>query len=363
MPRLKGNDPGKGERAYAYAKACGVIGKSFIGDRIKFLEKAGKLSELDEILFPGETHNLPEKELLRNFENRIAARSVKSVISMTECFSDPPELLILLIRSYEYADLKNALVSAVRKERKAPAFTDIGRYQTVRFNKWPDIQAMIQGTEFDFLLDKNSVLYAGSGRQGSGLISLETFLDRYYYNALWKSILFLKTADRRAAEKILSAEISLRNSGWALRLRTYYSMKAEEVKPYLIDIPPELRHSGKGGANNAGRSLADAAIRSLDFQLDNYQEWSSWRWKQFINPNAGERFWHVDPRYFQNAASRYLFSLARRNFHMCPLSIDSIFCFYKMKQFEEDILTSQAEGLGMGLSSQDTLGFLRVMDL
>ena len=365
--------PGTGERAYAYAKACGVIGKSYIGDRIKNLEKAGKLSELDELLFPGEAHNLPEKELLRTFENRIAARTVKSVISIVECFSNPPELLILLIRSYEYADLKNALVSAIQMETKASVHTDIGQYQTVRFNKWPDIKAMIEGTEFEFLLEKNSILYNdpkgkhspdgaphGSIRQDPGRIHVETVIDRHYYNALWKSLSSLKVRDRRAAERILSDEISLRNSSWVLRLRTYYYMKAGEVMPHLIDIPLESRYSKKG---KTGQSLADAAIHCIDFQLDNYEEWSSWRWKQFVNSNTGERFWHIDPRYFQNAAARYLYRLARRNFHMYPGSIDTIFCFLKMKQFDEDILTSQAEGLGMGLSGQDTLGFLRVTDL
>ena len=334
-----------GERAYAYAKACGIIGKSFVGKRMKSLEAAGRLSELDRLVFPLEPQNLPEKELLHNLEGRITGRAVNSIISIVECFSKPPELLTFLLRSYEYTDLKNALISSLGAEKTAPAYTDLKRHQTVRFNKWPDVQAMIEGTEFEFLLDKEGVLY-----KELGSVQLQTVLDRHYYSAIWNSLSLLHSGDRQAAEKILSAEISLRNSGWALRLRSYYWMSAEEVKLHLIDIP----------VKGPERSLSHDAIRCLEFPLDNFPSWSSWRWKEFLNPDTGGGYWHADPRHFQNASSRYLFHLARHHFHLRPFSMDTIFCFIKIKQFEEDILTSEAEGLGMGLSSRETLDMLGV---
>jgi len=334
-----------GERAYAYAKACGIIGKSFVGKRMKGLESAHRLSELDRLVFPLEQWNLPEKELLHNLEGRITDRAVNSIISIVECFSKPPELLTLLLRSYEYADLKNALISALGAEKTAPAHTDLGRYQTVRFEKWPDVRAMIEGTEFEFLLDKEGVLY-----RELGSVQLQTVLDRRYYGAIWNSLSGMPQGDRQAAEKILSAEISLRNSGWALRLRSYYWMSAEEVKLHLIDIP----------VKGPERSLAQDAIRCLEFPLDNFSSWSSWRWKEFLNPDAEGGYWHADARHFQNSASRYLFHLARHHFHLRPFSMDTIFCFIKIKQFEEDVLTSGAEGLGMGLSSREILSMLGV---
>ena len=73
---------GLGERAYAYAKACGIIGKSFVGKRIHLLEKAGSLSELDRMVFPDSSQNLPEKELLFDLEKRISERAVNSIISL-----------------------------------------------------------------------------------------------------------------------------------------------------------------------------------------------------------------------------------------------------------------------------------------
>jgi vacuolar-type H+-ATPase subunit C/Vma6 len=205
---------------------------------------------------------------------------------------------------------------------------------------------MLKGSEFEFLLHEKHLL---SGEPGN--IALQTALDRHYYSSVWKALKALPQADRRVSEKIISQEISLRNSGWALRLRRYYGMNAEEVKRYLLEIP-------RKGSRVKAQSLAADAIRSLEYPLDNYAAWSSWRWKEFLNPDTGGGFWHADPRHFQNAASLYLFGLARHNFRLKPSSLDTIFCFIKIKQFEEDILTSEAEGLGMGLSSSEVLDML-----
>jgi vacuolar-type H+-ATPase subunit C/Vma6 len=334
--------PGVGERAYAYAKACGIIGKSFIGRRMAGLSGISRLSELDRLVFPGSSRDLPEKELLSDLEERLINRAVKSITAIAGCFSKPPEFLSLLVRSYEYADLKSALTASAAGEAKKPAFTDLGRFNTVKFDAWPDIPAMIGGSEFEFLLDKD-----GTIKKEMDGISLQTRLDRRYYENLWKSLVSLPKKDKQAAETILADEISLRNSGWVLRLRSYYEMPPEEVKVHLIDI-----QAPKG-------SLAADAYDCLELSLETRAEWSSWRWARFLNPERGDQ-WRADPRYFQNAASGWLYRLARKHFRVHPFSLDTVFCFIKIKQFEEDILTSNAEGLGMGMSSRDVFGLLEV---
>ena len=340
---------GAGERAYAYGKACGIIGKSFVGKRVRSLENVSRLSELDRLIFPASSQNLPEKELLIDIEGRIISRSVNSIISIVKCFSVVPEFFSLLVRSYEYADLKSAIIGALEKEVKAPAHADLGPFQTVNFGAWPDIPGMIKKTEFAFLLDSKDVF-----DEKQGFVLLQTALDRHYYNTLWKSLFSLPVNDRRTAEKILSAEISIRNSGWALRLRRYYGMQANEVKPHLIDIRVKRK------VMHGSSSLSEEAVCSLEYPLDNFAPWSSWRWKEFLNPDSGGKLWQADPRYFQNTSSRYLYRLAKNNFRLHPFSLDTVFCFIKLKQFEEDILTSSSEGLGMGMSGRDVLSLLGV---
>jgi vacuolar-type H+-ATPase subunit C/Vma6 len=298
------------------------------------------------MVFSASAKSLPEKELLRDLEKRIIGREVNSIISIVECFSKPPEFLALLIRSYEYTDLLSAINASREKEKNAPSHVDLGRFQTVRFNAWPDIPKMIEGTAFEFLLEK--LEKAAPDKAG---FSLQSLLDQHYYSALWNALFSLPAGDRQAAKKILSDEISLKNSSCALRLRTFYQMSADEIKPHLVDVLAK-------GKNQ--QSLAKEALACLNFQLDNYSDWSSWRWKEFLNPPFEARHWQADPRYFQNAASRYLYNLARHNFRLNPSSLDTVFCFIKLKQFEEDVLTSSAEGLGIGMSVRDTISMLGV---
>jgi len=363
-----------GERSYTYAKASGIISKSFVGKRIRGLESASRLSELDRLIFSASAKNLPEKELLRDLEKRIINREVNSIISIVKCFSHPPEFFTLLIRSYEYADLLSAVSAFRDKERNAPPHVDLGRFQTVRFEAWPDIPKMIEGTEFTFLLemlnkmDKDNA--SVSEKQG---FSLQSAFDQHYYIALWKALFSLRENDRQVAERLLSDEISLKNASWALRLRTFYQMSDKEVREHLVDIPEEKhgpqarylriwRHEKdwEKKPREPSASLVHEAVTSLDYQLDNYADWSSWRWHAFLNPPVEGRHWQADPRFFQNAASRYLYNLARHNFRFNPSSLDTVFCFIKLKQFEEDVLTSSAEGLGIGMSVKETLSMLGV---
>ncbi|MDR1931114.1 MAG: V-type ATPase subunit [Treponema sp.] len=339
-----------GERSYVYAKACGIVGKSFVGRRISALRPVTRLSELDRLIFSGAARELPERELLPDLERRLLERSVKSIISIVNCFKNPPELLVRLLRVYEYSDLKTALAlvnSGENPLEKKFVFTGLGGFGSVKFGAFPDLSAMLEGTEFAFLLDKKGRLrtdFDGSPP--------ETILDNHYYRRLWESLLKLKKSDRRAAERIILEEISLRNCSWVLRLRTYYGMRPEELALHLIR-PGETKKPGAEGPGPFSAEIEDA----LKLPLDSRGEWERWRRAEFLNPE-GVGPWRVDPRYFQNAASEYLYRLALRSFRRRPFSIDTAFCFIKLKQFEEDLLTSDAEGLGLGMSSKDVFGIL-----
>jgi vacuolar-type H+-ATPase subunit C/Vma6 len=299
-----------------------------------------RLSELDRLVFPQASRDLPERELLLDLEQRIIGRAARQITAIVDAFSKPPELLVRLVRSYEYGDLKSAL-GAAAGDAPPPAFTDIGRFGTVNFKAYPDLPAMIKGTEFEPLLKE-----AVSSGAAADNTALQTKLDRQYYTALWNSLFKLPGRDRLSIEKILAEEISLRNAVWALRLRTYYHMSAEEVRERLVFI--DCRRG----------SLADDAGDSLSMALDNRADWIKWKRADLLNPDS--EGWAADPRYFQNAAADYLYRLARHHFRLRPFSLDTASCFIKLKQFEEDILTSVAEGLGLGMPAGDVFALLEV---
>jgi len=349
-----------GERAFAYAKACGIIGKSFIGKRISPLGKLHSLNELDRLVFPEITRELPGRELLINLESRILQRTTKHILAILDSFSNPPELLIRQLRACEYTDLKTCLHYISTGKTAPPMLSDIGRFRTVQFKAYPDLAAMLSGTEFEFILAKDLKAMKSANFD---FTPLEAELDLHYYTLLLQSLSRLSSADSLLARRILADEISLRNCVWALRLRTYFKKKPDETAKYLMDqkiscdfteIPGAIQPKKSGGEI----SLSAEAHASLEFSLDTRSDWKNWRWGSLLNPEKAGEHWTADPRYFQNAASHYIYRLSLRCFRLMPFSINSVFCYIKLKQFEEDLLTSITEGLGLGMAGKDVFDLL-----
>jgi hypothetical protein len=364
-----------GERAFAYARASGIIGKSFIGKKIFALKKVASLKDLEKMLFPPDMwRDLPSREFLVDLEQRIAQRSVKHMVSVVGAYIKPLELLVRLIRSSEYSDLKSCLYHLASGKKELPMITNIGRFKTIRFEEFPDLKAMIGGTEFDFLLAKDlSMIQSAS----FDMAPIEAELDQLYYSRLIRGLYRLSEDDRHLAEIILAEEISLRNCVWAMRMRTYFNKKADETEAYLMDIA--MRHNAstyglevipgdvhpRMAASLAVRpsknpSLSEDARESLAFPLDDREAWKGWRWESLLNPEEPGEGWVANPRYFQNAASLYIYHLAMHCHMRMPLSVSTPFCFIKIKQFEEDLLTSLAEGLALGMTGSDVYGMLEV---
>jgi vacuolar-type H+-ATPase subunit C/Vma6 len=88
--------------------------------------------------------------------------------------------------------------------------------------------------------------------------------------------------------------------------------------------------------------------------------WKDWKWESMLNKENPNEHWSANPRHFQNAASQYLYRLTLRSFHLNPMSVSSFFCFIKLKQFEEDFLTSIAEGFSLGM---DSLGVFNLLEI
>jgi len=348
MTELAQGLPDAGERAYVYARACGIIGKSFVGSRIAALGTLRSPGELDRLLFPEEHHELLGRELLIDLEKHIEKRAVEQILSIINSYTDPPELFIRQIRLYEYSDLKACIHHIAGGIDTAPSLCDIGRYGTINFEAFPDIAAMLKGTEFAFILSRDlKALQPDS----ADFTPIETELDARYYLGLAESLEQLPDEDRAVVQRILADEISLRNCVWALRLRTYFKKSAAETGEHLMNI---RMHSDTAG------DLTAAAWDSLHLPLDTRAQWQGWKWERFLNPDKSGETWSLNPRHFQNAASQYLYQLAKNRFHSAPGELSTTFCFIKLKQFEEDLLTSIAEGLAMGMNSADVFELLEV---
>jgi hypothetical protein len=325
FPILRKGFPDMGEHAFAFAKACGIIGKSFVGKRISALGKLHSLGELDRLVFPEVLRELPGRELLIDLESRIVRRSLRQILAVIDSYSKPPELLVHQLRSCEYADLKTCLHYIAAGKTVPPALSDIGHFGTIHFQAYPDIAAMLAGTEFTFIPAKDLKALKSADYD---FAPLETKLDLHYYTLLVQCLSRLSAVDRHFAGRIIAEEISLRNCVWALRLRTYFQKKPEEAAKYLMELNlPRKFFAGNFDAipgdipfRASGReiSLAAEAFALLHFPLDSRSAWKGWRWESLLNPEKTEKVWNVDPRYFQNAASRYIYRLSLRCFRSMP---------------------------------------------
>jgi vacuolar-type H+-ATPase subunit C/Vma6 len=352
-----------GNRAYVYSKACGIIAKSFVGKRIAALENISSINEFERLIFKELRRDLPARELLNDFEKHIEKRAIRHIISIINSYDKPPSILILMLRGYEYANLKSCIHNIAIGRKNLPELSDIGHFGTIHFESFPDLRVMLENTEFEFILSWSSIA-------SSDVTTIEAELDKHYYRSLIESLKKISEDDKVFIKKILAEEISLMNCNLALRLRTYYRKTTTEISGYLFDIKMDTNKFNRIASQNPGLgksgsfgeiSLNTEAIESLDLPLDMRAPWQGWKWEKFLNPEKQGENWKLEPRYFQNAASRYMYRQAMRYFRRMPLTLNSDFCFIKLKEFEEDLLTSVAEGIGLGMESVDVLKMLEVL--
>jgi len=350
---LTGMLPIHSDAPFAYSKACGILSKSYTGKKLSTLSGIHSLNDLDRLVFPDDHRELPGHELLLDLEHRLVDRAVRQIISIVEANEKPPLLLIRMIKEYEYSDLKTCL-HIIMPEKEAPAdktplaskiphVADLGSFSTVRFRAFPDLDAMLKGTEFEFIISDI--------KNGADITEIEAKLDMRYYLSLIETLEELSAEDRNIIQQILVDEICLRNCVWAFRLRSYYQKTAAQTAKQLLDIKLPAKE-------RKNQSLAADALLSLDFPLDTRSAWRGWKWEKLLNPEDTAAHWSVNPRYFQNAASQYIYRLTMRSFHRLPVSTSALFCFIKLKQFEEDLLTSFAEGLALGMNSAEVFKLL-----
>ena len=339
------------DNGYAYAKASWIVGKSFLGKRISSLSGIHTLSDLDKFIFPDSHCELPGRELLPSLEKRIIERAVRQILSIVKSYTEPPRLLVRMLKGFECADLKDCFAHIACGKKEPPVISDIGRFKTIRFNAYPNVAAMLKKTEYEELLHRD----IRSVEKGADLTMIDHKLDYRFYQSLIESLSQLDSEEKEGAARLIADEISLRNCLWALRLRTYYEKSGAETKKYLMDFKLPV------SAHQRRASLSSDAYASLDFQLDLREDWHGWRWEKFLNHAEQSVHWTADPRHFQNAASQYLYHLAYRYFHAFPMSVGAIYCFIKLKQFEEDLLTSIAEGLSLGINSAKVFRLLEAV--
>ncbi len=324
-----------GASAYVYAKASGILARSFVGNRTIKLFEAKSLSDLWVMVFNSEVPMIPESMLAKQIEIEAQNRFIKEYVDLVSCYSKPEPIFTILLRFYEYSNLKDVVSSLVTGKNQLPPLVDIGKFATLNYSKYPDLEKITEGTEFAWC---KTVPDIHSEKD------FEHNLDVQYVRVLWNAIQKLPVSERKPVEKFLGQSFLHKNISWALRLKMYYNFTNEQVKDYLIALSDSPDYSDP---------VAGYALKVLDFPVDSWADWKQSAISDYINPYFGSEDWKIDPRWLQQSLKKRTNDLALKTFRLYPFTANVLVTWFKIKQFELDWIRIAAEGLRMNVSSSE----------
>jgi Archaeal/vacuolar-type H+-ATPase subunit C len=325
------------EPAYAYARACGSLARSFLGERAAALAASPRVGDAWRGLFASPSPALPEGELADAAELAIRRRSVEGLKSIVGLPVLKEPFFAALTRRWEFAFIKTLLSAAAEHASAAPvpeegALTlDAG----VELSSYPDLERMLRKSRYRWVADGGI----------DDLPAVKNGLDKQYYAELWEACRELPPLQKGSLASLLRTEAELENLAWTLRLKRYYSMGREEVEGRLI----ELR----------GVDVRSQALRALGFRLDSRSDWSGWKWERLVPDSRREEGgeWYLDLRLFELEADRYLYRLLYRRLHLEPDSYTPMYAYFRLKEFESTSLCGLVEGIKLEAGAAEIAGF------
>lgn len=323
--------------SYTWAKASGMLTKTFAGDNARKLFHVQNLSQLWEIVFGGEVPVLPETVLANKIEYKAVEKFVKQYTHLLQNYSHPDEFLVELLRRYEIENLKVIAASLSQNERKCPHIVDIGQYKVLHYEKWPDLHALTRGTQFAWYHDAQSVIE----RQ-----QLDYHLDLQEIKTLWLLVNEVKDETRQVLVDYFRELYTIKNMLWALRLKVYYKFDDITITSNLFYTGDEPLHSDE---------ICHEAFNILEKDIENYNDWRGWKYEKFLNKHTEGEVWAVDPMILEQNLRHWESNLTRKLFHKYPQTDVTMVMFFKIKQQELDAIRAATEWLRLGSDTDEAM--------
>ena len=315
-----------GARAFVYAKACGALGKSFTGEKANRLFEQKSLTDLWNLLFKTSAPMVPEAILARQIEEEAFNRFIAQYVSFISQFDDPESYLSDQFFIYEVENLKAIIDSLCSGEHSIPRLYELGKYSTLHYDQWPDIEKITKGTEYSWLKELPDFHHQKD---------VEFRLDIQAVRHLWNSISNVSGEEGEAVKALFMDELVVQNVVWALRLKLNFGMTKEEIIPQLIHV---------GRVPGLQDPLCSHAIRVLDKDPENYDDWMNWKFSELVNPKV-DSLWRIEPSWIEKKAKVIQNKKASRMFHCYPVTSASLIGWFKLKQFELSCIRMAVEGL------------------
>ena len=326
---------GSSASSYVYAKASGILARSYTGSRAAKLFSVQKLSELWPLVFTEEVPAIPEILLAKTIEQKASEKFIGEYKKLLSAYDEPAQILVDLIQYFDYENLKSLGAAAAMGQKEMPALRDIRPYNLLNYGAWPSIQKMTQGSD---------LAWYDKAPEVAEQQQLDNALDLQFIERLWTSSLELGGEEREAVQALLSQRYSMRNVVWVLRLKTYYKMDKNQIVQRLAFLNPQ---------NGRADPLGGAALEILDKSVDNWDDWKNWKYAKFLNPREEGALWSVDPRWVEESSDKEFIQSAAQKFHALTCAPAALFCWFFLKSKELDYIRMATEALRLNVKVRE----------
>lgn len=323
--------------SYIYAKAAGILRKSFIGPRAHLLFEQKSLGDLWTLLFKSPVPDVPEVLLAEKIEHEAMHRFLKQYTSFVDLYDKPDPVYLDQLCIYEAENLKEIAAALINNEHEIPSHINLGKYGKLNYDGWPDIAKITKDSDFAWY---NTIPEYSKQQE------MEMAIDLQVVRHLSASLHKENHLNYKSLIKIYRHEYVIKNIVWALRLKIYYKYTNEQIISKLIYVTD---------GPTKDDPVAGPAIKVLDMPLDEYNVWSSWKYSSLLNEHTEGEVWKVDPATIERKNRVRLNGMAYHIFHHYPMTASCLISWYKIKNFELSCIRTAVESLKLNIDSAEAM--------
>ena len=330
--------------SYIYAKASGLLGKSFIGERASLLFSVKSLGELWTLIFETQPPMLPEVLLAKEIEAQAVKTLINQYVYFLKQFDKPQKILELPLKVFDADNLKTVGAALCSGEKECPPLCDIGDYSEFNFSYWPEIQKITEGTSFSWY---NEVPDIHKQQENDYKIDIQNVKN------FWKAINTLRGEDFEILKNLFKTEYTIKNIVWTLRLKINYQMPNEKIVQnmiYVSDCPSK------------DDPIAAGAFAILNKETDAWEQWENWHYAYLLNPHVPGEVWNVDPAWIEGQGRIKFTKMAKQAFHQNPMSVSSLIGWFKVKAFELSCIRTAVESMRLGISNEEAMNTVGIIE-
>jgi hypothetical protein len=323
--------------SFSYAKAAGLLSKSFINNKTQRLFEAETLADLWALLFKEPAPLIPETLLARELEEKAFQVFFDQYLFFLKQYDNPPLILSDKIKRFEIENLKEIIGALSAGEKELPHLLDLKDFSKINTKAWPDLAKMTAGTQYSWIKNVPSVQEQQT---------IEFKLDLQLLRENWKAITSCHGEDREGHEKLFLDEFIIKNIIWALRLKLYYEMPREEIIQNLFYV-----------TDNPDRKdpVAAPAIKVLNYDVNKYEDWEKWEYAKYLNPYEPGEIWCVNPVWIERRYLAHQAKLAQQIFHQYVMEDVALAAWFKIKNYELTCIRTAVESLRLHIGSGEAM--------